>query len=167
VSVNVALAEAFRYNRWANLKLLDACELLSDGQLDQAVPGTYGTIRRTLLHIVGGQQTDVLRTMGRQHEGELTGSSAWPGFALLRDVASSSSDDLLRIAEGLDQDRQVTLPYMGKRLQFPTSFFLAYALTHGVEHRTQIVITIAQMGLTVPDLDGWPYAGTMGYGLEV
>ena len=45
-------AEFLRYNRWANLALLDACSGLSDEQLVSGLPGAYGTVYDTFVHII-------------------------------------------------------------------------------------------------------------------
>lgn len=165
--MNKGLAEVFEYNRWANLRLIDACRALGDEHLDARVPGTSGTVRELLLHVVGGQQTLVLRTMGRQHEGELNRSSAWPGFDVLRELAERTSDQLVEIAAGLDGDAEVALPYVGRTFRYPKRFFLAHAAEHGVEHRTEIKLALAQLGVQTPDLDGWEYSTAAGYGREV
>ena len=57
------LIEAFRYNKWANLHLLDVCSGLSDEQLQLTVPGTYGTIAATLMHLLAAEQR-YLRRLG-------------------------------------------------------------------------------------------------------
>jgi uncharacterized damage-inducible protein DinB len=165
--MNQPLAEVLRYNRWATLRLLDACRSLTDEQLDTRGPGTSGTVRELLMHVVGGQQTFVLRTMGRQNEGELGRWSGWPGFDELLQVARESSDQLVAIAEDLVEDSEVALPYMGRVFSFPRSFFLVHAAEHGVEHRTEVKVALAQLGVETPDLDGWSYAGAAGHGREV
>lgn len=165
--MNQALAEVFRYNRWANRRLIEACRSLSDEPLDTRVSGASGTVRELLLHVVGGQQTFVLRTMGRQHEGEFNRSSPWPGFDVLLEAAEKSSEQLVEIAAGLVEDLEVELPHMGKVFRFPKSFFLAHAAEHGVEHRTEIKVALAQLGIETPDLDGWLYSTAAGYGREV
>ena len=165
--MNDPLAAMFRYNRWANLTLLAAGRPLDVVLLDARVPGVSGPVRELLLHVVGGQQTFVLRTMGRQHEGELSRASAWPGFDRLTEIATRSSDDLIRIAESLEADVDVDLPWMGKTFRFPRSFLLVHALEHGVEHRTEIKLALAQQGVETPDLDAWAYGATAGYGREV
>jgi len=165
--VNTPLAELFRYNRWANLTLLDSCRDLAETERDARPPGISGTVGELLLHIVGGQQTFVLRTLGRQHEGEFNRQSPWPGFATLRAAAQSSSEDLLAIAEELDVDAPVDLPFMGKVYRFPKSFFLLHALEHGVEHRTEVKVALAQLEIATPDLDAWAYAPVAGIGQEV
>lgn len=164
--VNEPLAEMFRYNRWATATLIAACRELPDAVLDAPVAGISGTVRVLLMHLVGGEQTQVLRTMGRQHEGELTRSSAWPGFDALAAMAAASSDELVAIAERLDQPRSVDLPWQGKARRYPVSFFLVHALEHGVEHRTEIKVALGQLGVETPDLDGWAFAAAMGYGAE-
>lgn len=165
--MNTPLASMFRYNKWANIALLEGCRTLTDEQLDARLAGASGSVRGLLLHVVGGQQTCALRTQGRQHEGELNRRSEWPGFDTLLDLADRSSDDLIAIAEALYTDSDVDLPYLGKSYRYPKSFFLLHAMEHGVEHRTEIKVTLAHLGVETPDLDGWPYSAAAGYGREV
>ncbi len=165
--MNQPLAEMLRYNRWATALVLKACRDLSEEQLQHRMPEASGSIREMLLHLAGGQQTQVLRTEGRQHEGEFTRSSAWPGFDALMDAASRSSDALVAIAEALETDSEVVLPFMGKAYRYPKSFFLVHAMEHGTEHRTEIKLSLASLDVTTPDLDGWEFAAAQGYGEEV
>jgi uncharacterized damage-inducible protein DinB len=123
--MNEPLAAMFRYNRWANLALLEACRTLTAQQLQARLPGGFGSVREVLLHLVGGQQTFVLRTRGRQHEGELNRSSAWPGWERLIAIARETSDALIASAAALEQDAMVALPWRGKAYCYPLSFFLA------------------------------------------
>ena len=165
--MDLGLVEMLRYNRWANSTLLEACRSLTDEQLDAVIPGVSGTVRVLLMHFVGGQRTFVLRTKGRQHEGELRRESAWPGWDELQAIAEAANDELIAIAESLDPHAEVDLPYMGKTYRFPARFFLVHAAEHGVGHRTEIKVALAQLGVETPDLDGWAYSRAMGYGAEV
>lgn len=165
--MNQALADFFRYNKWANLQLIEACRQLTPEQLDAQAPGTSGPVRELLMHIVGGQQTFVLRTKGRQHEGELNRSSRWPGIDTVLDIATRTSDELIQIAVALDPDAEVDLPYVGRVFRYPKSFFLLHAMEHGIEHRTEIKVTLTHLGIQTPDLDAWPYSAAAGYGREV
>jgi uncharacterized damage-inducible protein DinB len=165
--MNLALVEMFRYNKWANLTLLQACRVLTDQQLDASAPGASGAVRELLVHIVGGQQTFILRTKGRQHEGELNRSSAWPGLDRLVDLAASTSDELIEIARRINGESEADLKYRGKRYRYPARLFLAHALEHGVEHRTEAKLILAQHGIDTPSLDGWDYSAAAGYDQEV
>jgi uncharacterized damage-inducible protein DinB len=162
-----ALADCLRYNRWANLRLIDACRGLSDVQLDARVTPSSRSVRELLSHVVGSELTFALRTEGRQHEGESRHVDTWPGFEVLREVAASSGDDLITIASSLDQNQLVGLPFRGKTYGYPKSFFLLHAFEHGVEHRTEIKVSLALIGVETPDLDGWLYSEAAGYGREI
>lgn len=156
-----------RYNRWATLTLLEFCRSLSAAQLAAHEPGSSGPVRELLVHIVGAQQTFALRTRGRQHEGELSRKSPWPGLDALISAATTSADELVAIAEALDVDSDVDLPHLGKTYRSPKSFFLVHAVEHGVEHRTEVKVALARLRLETPDLDGWSYAAFRGFGAEV
>jgi len=165
--MNQPLAEMLRYNTWANAALLQACRALGEDQLAATGAGTSGSLRELLTHIVGAQQTLVLRTKGRQNEGELNRASPWPGLDVLAEIAAATGDELTAIAEAIDPDAEVDLRYLGKTYRYPKSFFLVHAVAHGVEHRSEIKLALAQLGIATPDLDGWAFAAAMGYGREV
>ena len=165
--MTTSITEALRYNRWANVTLFEACRELTSEQLAVHAPGTSGGVGELLTHIAGGQQTIVLRTKGRQHEGELTRMSQWPGIDTLIDIVRETSDQLINVAGEVELSDEIVLPYLGKRYRFPPLFFLVHALEHGVEHRTEVKVALASIGVATPDLDGWGYAAAAGYGAEV
>ncbi len=47
--------EFIRYNTWANRRLLAACQVLSPEQMAAGGPGAYGTVARTLEHLVDSE----------------------------------------------------------------------------------------------------------------
>lgn len=161
---NKALVEMFQYNAWANDELYRACRSLTDAQLDTQLKGISGTVRELLLHIAGGQQTMILRTKGRQHEGELDRESQWPGFDRLISIVEETNWELIAIAEQIDGDAEIDLAYQDKAYRYPIRFFLVHALEHSVEHRTEVKVALGQMGVETPDLDGWSYSAAAGYG---
>jgi uncharacterized damage-inducible protein DinB len=81
-------------------------------------------------------------------------------------AAQESSDELIDIAAALDEDIEVELPWQGTIYRYPKSFFLAHALEHGTEHRTEIRIGLKIVAAKAPDLDGWEFAASAGYGTE-
>lgn len=164
--MNAPFANMLRYERWATLRLIEACRALSDEQLDARLEWTSGPVRELLVHLVGGQQTFALRTKGRQHEGELNRSSTWPGFDALITAATDAGDELIRIAESIETEADAELSWMGHTYRYPVSFFVVHAVEHGVEHRTEIKLALAASGVQTPDLDGWEFAAAMGYGEE-
>ncbi len=59
------LQHLFRHNLWANRLILDACAALAPDQLDASVVGTYGSIGRTLAHLVSAEDAYAAR-LGRR-----------------------------------------------------------------------------------------------------
>ncbi|OLB81674.1 MAG: hypothetical protein AUI15_39485 [Actinobacteria bacterium 13_2_20CM_2_66_6] len=50
------LLRQMRHGSWANGRLLERCRALTAEQLELTVPGTYGTIRKTLAHVVASEE---------------------------------------------------------------------------------------------------------------
>lgn len=165
--MNKGLAEMFRYNAWANRELFESCRSLTEEQLGMHIRGFSGSVRELLMHIAGGQQTFILRTKGRQHEGELGRQSDWPGIETVIHVAASTSDELIAIAAKLEDDEKVGLSYQGKTYRYPKRFFLVHAMEHSTEHRTEVKVALSHLGIETPDLDGWHYSQSAGYGQEI
>src|SRR5216683_5557216 len=54
--MTTALLELYRHKTWATLRLIEFCQGLSDEALDATTPGTFGTIRETLRHLVAAEE---------------------------------------------------------------------------------------------------------------
>ena len=162
--MDAGIIEMLDYDRWATSTLIAGCGTLEDAPLDARLPGFSGSSRELFLHLVGGQQTFMLRTLGRQHEGELNRPSPWPGWPELARISAEAGEALLGAARRLDPDSEVALPYGRRRYVYPVRFFLVHAAGHGAEHRTEIKLQLGQQGVETPDLDGWQYATAKGYG---
>lgn len=147
------LVKLFEHNNWANMQIIKACYTLSDEQLDaepQSV--TKGTIRETLLHLVGSQASYLLLLtlpVEARHYTPLT-------YAELQESALISGEGLLALAKG-DQKTP------GTQLQTRDGFYVepwvvtVQIINHATEHREQICSMLSALGLTPPDLDGWSY----------
>jgi uncharacterized damage-inducible protein DinB len=103
---------------------------------------------------------------GRRWVGKTFQWNDWPGIETLIHIAARMSDELISIAEHLEDDEEVDLAYQGKTYRYPKRFFLVHAMEHGTEHRTEVTLALAHVGVATPDLDGWSYAASAGYGQE-
>jgi uncharacterized damage-inducible protein DinB len=146
----------FAHNAWANLKLLNFCEQLSDAQLDTATVGGYGTIRDTLVHIIGGEISYVKRTNGRMPPTPLQRGQL-PSFAVLKEAATWASDEMLQLALSAQSDTVVEERDDTSKAEYPLASLMVQAITHSTEHRTQIASIITQLGMEPPDMSGWMY----------
>ncbi|MDP2661480.1 MAG: DinB family protein [Dehalococcoidia bacterium] len=163
------LTELFRHNLWANLRLLDACEGLSDEQLDAAATGTYGRLRDTLLHILACEEVYVNLLTGQEPVHTVSPGAGFPGFEELRQRASRSGEELVRIAAGIDPTQVLrgtwrTRPHAwkGKPFAIQASIPLIQAINHGTEHRSHVVTILSQLGVKTPMLDAWGYGYKQG-----
>jgi len=99
-----------------------------------------------------------------EHETGILRRSTVPGGDLIGAQVEEAQAAALAIAEALDEDSDVDLPWQGKSFYFPKSFFLVHAIEHAVEHRTEIKFALASAGIATPDLDAWKFSEAQGYG---
>lgn len=159
------LTTLFAHNAWANLKLLDFCAALSDAQLDATAIGCFGSIRDTLVHIVGAEESYVDRVNGRLPAQPLP-RDQFPGFEQLKDVARWAADEMLQLALSARVDSRVRQRAPRMLIEYNLASLMMQALTHSTEHRTQISAIITQLGLEPPDMSGWQYMEDTGELLE-
>ena len=164
------LAVLFQHNTWANLKLLDFCSTLSDEQLEATAPGTYGSVRDTLHHLVGAEVSYVNRVNGKLPP-EPVARDRFPGFEVLKRSARWTGDELLQLALSARADTIVREEEVQQQVKLVVQYKLAslmmQAINHATEHRTQVSTIITQLGLEPPDMSGWQYMVEMGEFQEI
>jgi uncharacterized damage-inducible protein DinB len=152
-----SLVELFRHNAWANQRLFDACEGLSDAQLDTTIVGTFGSIRSTLMHIVGAQERIVAALSETEQVSVSRDRAPFPGLAELRDGARTSGEALVELAAQAKSGATVTTTWRGEAYTLPVWLLLVQALNHATEHRAQVAAILTQQGIEPPGMDGWTY----------
>jgi len=153
-----ALLELFRHKTWATLELLDFCRDLDDEHLDATTPGTYGSIRDTLRHLVQAEEGYFARLTGRRLKDPL---SAVPvPLGELAERIRVLGPEWEKLAHDVDvQTRDVTTDD-GWRLA--GAEIMAQAIHHADDHRTHVMSVIGATGLEGPDIDVWCYADATG-----
>jgi uncharacterized damage-inducible protein DinB len=153
------LLQAARYNKWANLRLLDVCSKLSEEQLQLASPGTYGSIAATWQHLLAAEQRYLRRLVG--FDPQISEADGFAGITKLREQAEHSGDALINAVGHFDPDD--TSGRDGHRVKH--WLVMTQALHHGNDHRTHICTILGQNGLSYGDLDVWAF-GTDNGGYE-
>ena len=149
--------EMFRHNLWANQRLFEACEDLSDAQLDATVAGTFGSIRTTLMHIVGAQERYVVALAEPGPVSVIRERDLFFDLAELRDAVRTSSEALVELAAQAQSGATVTTTWRGEGYTLPVWLLLVQALTHAIEHRAQVAAILTHQGVQPPGMDGWTY----------
>jgi uncharacterized damage-inducible protein DinB len=152
-----SLVEMFKHNAWANQRLFDVCQGLSDAQFDATVGGTFGSIRNTLVHIVGAQERLVAALAETGPVSVIRERAPFPGLAELRDAARTSSEALVELAAHARSGATVTTTYRGEEYTLPVWLLLLQTINHATEHRAQIAAILTQQGVEPPGMDGWTY----------
>jgi uncharacterized damage-inducible protein DinB len=151
----------FTHNTWANLKLLGFCEGLSDEQLDATTIGGFGSIRATLMHIIGAEVGYVERVNGRRPAETFSGDE-FPGFKVLKAAARWAGDELLQLALSARSDTMVRQRPPRMLVAYKLASLIPQAITHSTEHRTHISVIITQLGMEPPDMSVWNYLDEIG-----
>ena len=156
-----SLKMLFEHNNWANSRIIEACSALADEQLDaEPKSATAGSIRTTLSHLVTAQQ-GYLRLLTAPLEQRLDRIPT-PPFAELKNLASSSGEALLALAQG-----ESSIPLKG-HIQTRDNFLvepwviMVQIINHATEHREQIKSMLTALGVTPPEIDGWSYGEFAG-----
>lgn len=152
------LTTLFRHNRWANLRLLEQCAVLSDAQLDATIVGGFGSIRDTLQHIAYAERSYTSRiTTGQPYRRPADA----PPLSLdeLRDFLARSGEQLIEWAPRVGPEERVQVDWDGVPQSVPTSVILTQVINHATEHRAQVMAILTQLGIEPDELSGWAYYG--------
>jgi uncharacterized damage-inducible protein DinB len=154
------LTNLFQHNLWANLRLLESCQQLTDEQLDKAIVGTYGSIIDTLRHIVRAEQSYFARISTGQPYQHPEGAPPMM-IAELIQAASVTGQGLVEWATRVGAGDTVMLSWDGTPREVPKTTILTQVINHATEHRAQIMASMTQLGIEPPDLDSWTYFDEM------
>ncbi len=161
--MTTGLPDFFKYNLWANLRLLDACAHLSDAQLDATTKGTFGSVRETLMHMLTAEEGYARSVTGNiPTTPQLRELTQLPDFDELRRRAKRTGEELIRFAEQAGQgDLNKILHLDGGTYDAPVIVVVIQAINHAIDHRSQIATLLSQQDIEPPDLDSWAYNDAM------
>ncbi len=165
---NPFLHRQMQHDIWATTKLIERCRKLTPEQLELTTPGTYGTIRATLTHIVSSDEGYLVRLLGKVlHETPFRANDP----ATVDDVAThlthvKAAVERLFSGPPIDPDRVITdtplRPEGAPRFEMAAWAPATQLIYHGVDHRSQIDTILSVHGLETIDLQVWPYAVELG-----
>ncbi len=110
-----AIRVMFRHHFWATLALIDHCSKLSQEQLHEAAPGTYGPISQTLAHLVNADRLYLGLIEGRTSQPP---KEEFPSLAKLRLAFAENIERWHKLLEKVEE-LDVTIP--AYRQSWPTT----------------------------------------------
>jgi uncharacterized damage-inducible protein DinB len=170
--MNGALLELYRHKTWATLRLIEHCQGLAVEELDATIPGTYGTIRETLRHLVDSEEGyySILtrKPFRNRNEAEAFVPPDPPpeGVVTLAELAERIRQ-LGPRWEALVPDDDLPGREVTSRdgFRFPGWVAMAQAIHHADDHRSHVMSILGAHGLEIPEpagLDLWGYAESTG-----
>ena len=150
------LAEFIRYNNWANQQVFEACQKLSEDQLAATLPGSYGTLRDTLRHIVEGEEFYVELLTGQRPQPPFPWETR-PGVAEMKDYGAQVGNALVEALRHIRPTDRVHEEDRGNTFYYQALAVFIQVINHGVEHRTNITMILSAEQYSPPTVDGWGY----------
>ncbi len=153
------LQQLYRFNRWANRRVVDASRTLTPEQLATECAGTYGAIWPTLAHLASAESGYTHRLSGEPRILAWREPEALPALEVIGDALDRSGSRLVALAASLADDHiaAFTTPD-GEAVRLSGWILLAQAIDHGREHRSHVTTILTRLGVTPPDIDVWAYA---------
>jgi uncharacterized damage-inducible protein DinB len=152
-----ALHDLLRHNLWATLRLMDTCTTLDDALLDATVPGTYGSIRATLYHVVLNQERYLDLLHGAAPAQLPSAESALPSLGEIRRRLQHSGDQLIEAIDRGLGEQVLRGDWHGQPFEMAAVVPLIAAINHATEHRAQIAVILSHNGIEPPTLDAWTF----------
>jgi uncharacterized damage-inducible protein DinB len=152
-----------RYNRWMNERLYAAAALLSDEERNRDRGAFFGSIHRTLNHILWGDRIWLGRFTGAPYTVAPYGADTYSDFPELARERERTDTEILAWAGSLLPDwLATTLEYRaasdGRLRQLPAWIAATHLFQHATHHRGQVTALLKQSGndIGVTDLQGLP-----------
>jgi len=146
------------YNRWANGRLYDAAELLSDEEWERDVRAFFGSMRGTLNHVLVADRIWMNRFTGTGETHTVLSEVPHPHFGDLRTKRGEMDQRIVDYADTLTEDAlaglfsytPVTNP---KEVTQPLTPALAHFFNHQTHHRGHAHMILSVLGHEPPPLD--------------
>ena len=148
--------ELYAFNRWANLRMLEAASALTDEQLIQDLGSSFPCVRDTLVHIMSAEWVWLARWKGFS---PTSFPEQWKPL-MLYDIKQEwtvvDTELQLYVRSLHDSDLERTISYRniaGEPFTTPLPQMLRHLVNHGSYHRGQITTMLRQLSVPAPSTD--------------
>ncbi|HZP97561.1 MAG TPA: DinB family protein [Candidatus Limnocylindria bacterium] len=151
-----------RHDIWATEKLIAFMRAQPEATLDLTTPGTYGTIRRTLAHIVAADERYLLRLGVARPDPAFSEERDTSLDEIARHLASvKDAVEALFAGKEFEPDRWVADTRRPTREMESWTMVTQFA-HHGSDHRAHVGTILGRHGLETPQVDVWAYGSEIG-----
>ena len=151
------------YNAWANRRIYEACAQLSDAERKAVRPCFFGSIHRTLNHILVGDRLWLSRLTGGDSGFISLDQELYSDFGELRAARVTEDERLIGVVGSYDEAELAgVLSYRsteGEERRLPLIQILGHVFNHQTHHRGQVHALLSGTAVAPPSLDlillGW------------
>lgn len=138
----------YRYNEWANKRILDTAENLSGEQFVAKVGASFDSVRDTLVHIMSVQRFWLARfTGGRQDDLVF---DDYPNLLDVRAVWQPINEQTNAFVANLNEEMVTGFVHyinsQGQPNAYPLWQMMTQQVNHGTQHRSEIAVMLTQFG---------------------
>ena len=150
------LRQLCRYNAWANRRVFDCCRAVDPAALGADARGTIGTIEETLKHLVRVEDVYLVMLRGEDPRTAMPPQEEYRrhDLAWFADRVEQVGRGYMALLEHADEPflaAQFKIPWFERPISRRDG--VLQALTHSAQHRAQVLSTLGERGLAVPDVD--------------
>jgi uncharacterized damage-inducible protein DinB len=151
-----ALLEQLYYDRWANLRMIDAVSDLDSQSFSQRIPSSFPSIHQTLVHILWAEELWLERWQGRSFVSSL-GPEDFPSLNAVRTRLDDIHAKQLQYLLGLPADAADRVVgyvnFRGERWEYTLRQMVQHLAMHSAYHRGQLATLLRQLGRVPPSTD--------------
>jgi uncharacterized damage-inducible protein DinB len=142
------------FNAYANQQVLAVAAQLSADQFVEGASPSHGTVRKLLIHMLGGERYFLAACQGSEFTPKEFASLStvdeiceyWQRLAREVHAFIAGLDDA-------DVARDHTIALGPQEYHFPMWQWFAGSFAHSAQHRGELSIVLAQLGHPLPDID--------------
>ena len=153
--------ELYAFNRWANLRMLDAAGALTDEQIVQDLGSSFRSVRDTLVHIMSAEWVWLTRWKGFSPTSFPEQWKPLMLFDIKQEWTVIDTELQLFVRSLHDSDLERVISYRsiaGEAFSSPLPQMLRHVVNHGTYHRGQVTTMLRQLGVgaaATTDLIAW------------
>lgn len=139
----------YRYNRWADARVLDSVAALTGEQFTEDLSGSFRSVRDTLTHILAAEWIWLRRWRGTS-PAALLDPADFPTIAALRarwaEVEAEQTDFVEGVTEGALEEVVAYVNTKGEPWRYPLWQMMQHLVNHSSYHRGQVATLLRQLG---------------------
>ena len=159
------LEQLYDYNVWANGLILKFSEQLPEEQFTQETTHSHGSIRDTLVHVMGAEWVWRERMGGNQIDISAARKALDPGnFPTVEKLYHRWFDEELAMRNFMgdlsEEGFLGTFKYSsssGREIEDTIADILAHVVLHGMQHRAEVAAVLTEFGFSPGNLDYLSY----------